>query len=114
MQVINVPEKQDQLKALMAKLTGHQAFHRCRGEMMGILSFKNAIEMMKNISPTQFLNKWDSITGDVRILLSILAQFKRDGWDFAADCLEKALTDPTYLFPGEEIPMFKSTNIIHT
>lgn len=98
----NVPSREEQLSSLRKELIGNSAFSGCRGKWNsdGLLDL-----VEKNDSPTQFCQKWDKFSGYFRIMGNLLAKYRRDGWQYAADALEKALRCSLNLLPGETIPL---------
>lgn len=103
-----VPE--EQVRFLLDRLTGNQAFARCRGKFPDKLGVLGTI-LNESKSPSDFCRKWDQFSSDARIFGNLLACFTRDGWNSASEELQRALADNTYLIPGEIIPVHETEPI---
>jgi hypothetical protein len=102
--------EENQLQLLREKLMGNQAFAACRGNFGSIGDIYRGVEE-KAKSPTHVLGQWDEFFGKVRIMVNILAQFQRDGLEVAHEQLLNALESPTYLFPGETVPLEQTSPV---
>lgn len=103
---VSVPDREQQLKILRDRLTGHEAFGRVRGTVgeahnASIYAILNGMIEGAD-SPTQFRERWQQYSGDVCAVGNILAQLDRDGMMEAATELRHALRDRAYLIAGEE------------
>lgn len=101
------PQREEQLRQLLTKLAGHEAFGRLRGTFGPEDTKRRHLTglVAGSQTPTAFCREWDQYSADVRVLGSMLAQFRRDGWDSAARELELALMLLGYTLPGEEVPL---------
>ncbi|MFZ2975950.1 MAG: hypothetical protein WA055_04985 [Candidatus Moraniibacteriota bacterium] len=104
-----VPEEKDQLEFLHQKLLGNNVFKACRGKG-GATSIFSAIEKTDN--PSQFCSDWNRQTAELRVMGNLLAQLKRDGWEYAFSLLKNALIDNYFLFPGEVVEKTRPFTII--
>jgi hypothetical protein len=116
-----VPSSEEQMRFLLEKLAGHQAFGRLRGRMMfsekgdsGTMpQFKLTTwlplgEMLQaSDSPTGFCRMIDEQYADIRVIGNLLAQLRRDGWKHAETELSRALGDDAYFMDGESVPVEK-------
>jgi hypothetical protein len=109
-----VPEERDpigslkQIEQLLERLAGHQVFGRRRGTL-NYFAFKIAEMVEEAETPSQFLKIWDEFSGDMRVLGNMLAQEHRDGNFAACNALVEALANSNYRFPGEAIPVQKTS-----
>lgn len=97
----NAPTREEQLKSLLGKLTGHEIFKACRGKLYD--PFYAMIEKSEN--PSQFCSSWDELSPMMRVMGNLLSVYKRDGWTYAYDALRMALQSKCYLLPGETVPL---------
>ncbi|MFZ5365147.1 MAG: hypothetical protein ACOZBH_03040 [Patescibacteria group bacterium] len=105
-----VPEEQ-QFEFLRQKLLGNEAFGRVRGTLglipddeLGILG----TALAASESPTNFCQRWDQVSSDLRVFGNMLACFNRDGWEAASRELTRTLLDKTYRLPGETVPLHET------
>jgi hypothetical protein len=107
----HVPEHQNQeaqLAELYDILMGNAAFGRLRGTIKG--SIAELIEgCLGDRSPSAALRAWDQRIGDLRVMLNVIAKFRRDDKGFAEMELIRALHDPKYVIAGETIPLERTT-----
>lgn len=103
---VNVPSRDEQLDFLRKMLAGNRAFAACRGRLGGGFPF-DLIESSN--SPSHFNAEWREMAGKVRIMGNQLAIFRRNGWNDAYEVLKNALTENSYLMPGETVPIQETT-----
>lgn len=105
-------KNEEQLAWLLEKLTGHESFHRLRGELQNPTSSKVFGNIKKGESRRDGQKKFQVFTEDLILIQSIIAQLERDDWEYALKHLRLALTIPGYLFPGETARIDQTTNLI--
>ncbi len=96
-----IPSREEQLASLHNTLMGNQAFAACRG--MTSRAFADITQ--KSDSPAAFCADWDIWIAKARVMGSLLVRFKRDGWKFAYDELQRALCDSRFIMTGETVPV---------
>ena len=109
-----VPEEQkrsetDQFTFLRQKLTGNRAFHRLRGKLKEILDPSAFFQMIADAnSPTNFNTRWKQRSNDLLVMGNLLAKLRKKKYLFAEIQLQRALTEPTFYFDGETVPLDQS------
>ncbi|NQT49449.1 hypothetical protein HQ571_02015 [Candidatus Kuenenbacteria bacterium] len=100
---ITEQEVQKQFDELLLKLAGNQSFARIRGKLMEAEKGLSAM-IDAGASPSEFRRNWDQYSKDVRVIGNLLAKFRKNGKEHAAEELTKALRSPGYTLPGEDYP----------
>lgn len=111
-----VPSREEQLAALLAKLAGNQSFRICRGRL-GDSPLDTAYKSMP-ISDGEplvwtrrgILDDLDIFWGHARVMISLVAQYRRDGWKVAEAELKAAL-EGRHVIWGETVPIEQTTPI---
>lgn len=102
--VVGPLSREQQLELLFQKLAGNKSFRSLRGrftENPGSL-------LSKTSSPSETLRYWDGLSKDIRVMLNLLAKFKRNGWTVAYSELLSALNS-SHVIEGEIIPVEDTT-----
>jgi hypothetical protein len=109
-----VPEglsRDRQIAELMETLLGHNVYGMFRGRDCHSLVDVAEVVLERSGSPSDFCRNWDDLTAKFRVLGNILATLKREGKTEAYEALKESLTDVTYVFPGETIPVEKTVPV---
>lgn len=99
-----VPSAAVQLAELRVKLAGHKVFGKCRRSFDKV----PVDELLKEETPTATLEKFVKWTSHRKIMLGLLAQYKRDGWTVAYEELLATLIG-NHTITGEELPLEATT-----
>ncbi|MFZ5365034.1 MAG: hypothetical protein ACOZBH_02435 [Patescibacteria group bacterium] len=113
----SVQSQGEQAAFLRQKLTGNRAFHRLRGKLKELLDPASFFKMVTDAnSPTNFNSQWQQRSTDLLVMGNLLAKLRKKGYWSAYTELQRALTEPTFFFNGETVPLDQSlpfTLMIH-
>lgn len=97
---------EEQLRMLLKKLAGHKVFGRCRG-VFEHLPIEDILEVDSDVppSPSAIQKAFSKLVSDRKVMLTMLAQLKRDGYSVAFEELYRALCEEDRIITSETVPV---------
>ena len=96
-------ERGQQLAELLEVLRGNRIFGELRRKNNQHLLAAIDEVLAESKTPSEFNQRWERLSGRLRVVGHLMATLKRDGKTEALAALRGALADPLYVFPGETI-----------